>query len=80
MKWKMNVTRGESKDDEYNRECLSETDATAKNMKRDNLVYLFMTNNVDRYVATHLYGMELQKKCFNRPGDDGAESGGVERY
>ena len=35
---------------------------TFTNMKRDNLVYLFLTDTgVDRYVATHLYGL-VQKK------------------
>jgi hypothetical protein len=44
---------------------MSETDATAKNMKRDNLVYLFLTDTgVDRYVATHLYGLVKQKNAL----------------
>jgi hypothetical protein len=64
MKWIQNE-RKTTNDDQFDRDCISETDATAKNMKRDNLVYLFLTDTgVDRYVATHLFGLVKQKNAL----------------
>jgi len=64
MKWIPNDRRTNN-DDGFNRDCMSETEATAKNVKRDNLVYLFLTDTgVDRYVATHLYGLVKQKNAL----------------